>query len=280
VNRPPGRNQADRWEISVREHYDSSSHLEADRLRLRSPVEFEVTKKCLERWLPAYGSAADIGVGAGHYAEFLARKKWSIHLADISQRFLDVSCARLSSENLNSKILSVSCCSGTDLNAIATGSCDAVLLLGPLYHLPTIELRRKAVSEAARILKTGGVLFAAGINRLAYFRDLLSRNPFAATDREEFHRQFLADGNLDPIHAPLIGLAHLTTVAEFRHLFCAAFRELALVGVESFSGGWQENLVEMDPREREAWLALVEQTAFTPEGLGASDHFLYVGYRI
>jgi ubiquinone/menaquinone biosynthesis C-methylase UbiE len=34
-------------------------------------------------------------------------------------------------------------------------------MLGPLYRLCALDARRQAVAEAARILKPGGVLFAA-----------------------------------------------------------------------------------------------------------------------
>ena len=42
---------------------------------------------------------------------------------------------------------------------------DAVLLLGPLYHLTDHSQRIKALREAHRILKPGGVIFAAGISQ-------------------------------------------------------------------------------------------------------------------
>ncbi len=105
-------------------------------------------------------------------------------------------------------------------------------MLGPLYNLRTIEARRQAVAEAARVLKPGGMLFAAGINRLSYLRDFLRLFPHTVGERKAFHEQYLRDGNLDPDHAPPIGFAHLSTYAEFRELFADRFDEVALVGVE------------------------------------------------
>ena len=52
-------------------------------------------------------------------------------------------------------------------------SYDAVLLLGPLYHLPARSDRESALGEARRVLRPGGLLFAAAISRHAALLDLL-----------------------------------------------------------------------------------------------------------
>ena len=46
-------------------------------------------------------------------------------------------------------------------------SYDAVLVLGPLYHLPEQSDRRQALAEAMRVVRPGGIVAAAGINRYA-----------------------------------------------------------------------------------------------------------------
>jgi SAM-dependent methyltransferase len=46
-------------------------------------------------------------------------------------------------------------------------SADAVLLLGPLYHLAQGTERTAVIREAARVLRPGGPLFAAAISRWA-----------------------------------------------------------------------------------------------------------------
>ncbi len=50
-----------------------------------------------------------------------------------------------------------------------------MLLLGPLYHLIDRADRMTALGEALRVLRPGGVLFAAAISRWASLWDLLLR---------------------------------------------------------------------------------------------------------
>lgn len=267
-------------EERVARYYDTEV-FEAELVRLTrdSPVERAITLRWLERLLPANAEAAEIGVGGGIYSEYLARKGCRLHLVDVSARLLDTAAARLRAARLGESIAGIVRESATRLESLPAGALDVALMLGPLYHLCHWEARRQAVSEASRILKPGGLLFAAGINRLSYMRDFFRLFPHVVLERRAFHEQYLRDGNLDPEHAPPIGFAHLSTVAEFRALFEPEFEELALTGVESFSVAWQPVLNDLPPAEAEAWLDLIERTGQTEEGLGVSDHFLYVGRR-
>lgn len=272
-------------ELSAREHaialhYDDAIFdYEMERLTVHHPVEFALTTRYLRRYIAPGATVAEVGVGGGRYSELLARQGCSLHLIDISQHLLDTTAARLGAADLRERIVDLRRASATHMTHLAAASCDALLYLGPLYHLCGQAEREQAVREAARVLAPGGVLFAVAINRLAYLRDTYRESPDQGNARRAFHTQFMSDGNLDPAHAPPIAYAHLSSSAEFRALFASAFDELALVGVESFSGVWSNVLHGLSPDDSEAWLDLVEQTGATPDGLGMSDHFLYIGRK-
>ena len=61
---------------------------------------------------------------------------------------------------------------------VHSGSAAAVLRLGPHSHLVKRSGRLRALGEACRILKPGGVLFVAVISRFASLIDGLSRGLF------------------------------------------------------------------------------------------------------
>ncbi|HLY17066.1 MAG TPA: methyltransferase domain-containing protein [Bryobacteraceae bacterium] len=267
-------------EESVARYYDTAIfEAELTRLTRDCPVERAITERWLGRFVAAGAEVAELGVGAGIYSEFLARRGCRLHLVDVSARLLEAAADRLRAAGLSESIAAISCESATSLVSLAGGAFDAVLMLGPLYHLCAPEDRRRAVAETVRILKPAGVLFAAGINRLSYLRDFFHLFPHVVCGRKAFHEQYLRNGNMDPDHAPPIGFAHLCTVADFREMFRGEFEELAVAGVESFSNICQPTLNDLPSEEAAAWLDLIEITGTTAEGLGMSDHFLYIGRR-
>jgi ubiquinone/menaquinone biosynthesis C-methylase UbiE len=125
---------------------------------------------------PPPATICDIGGGAGAYAFWLASAGYQVHLLDASERLISVATER--NISATHKLASVNV---GDARAVPFPDCtaDLVLLLGPLYHLVTETERAMALSEARRILKPGGLLFAAAISRWASALDGLARDLFA-----------------------------------------------------------------------------------------------------
>jgi S-adenosylmethionine-dependent methyltransferase len=153
-----------------------------------------------------------------------------------------------------------------------------VLMLGPLYHLVSLEERQQAIREATRVLKPGGLLYAAGINRLAFLRDSFQSRPETGRARYAVRRTLYETGQFDA--DAFLNYSYLTSIEEFRQLFAGQFDEVMFVGVESFVGPNRQVMAQLSDDDAEAWIDLVELTGTTPEGIGASDHFLYIGRRL
>jgi SAM-dependent methyltransferase len=147
----------------VRAYYERDE--ERDRLTSgASRVEFERTKEIVGRALPPLPAViADVGGGPGAYAIWLASLGYEVRHRDLMPRHVEhlrrdaeAAGVRLEAEVGDARALD-----------LADESVDAVLLLGPLYHLVELEDRLVALREARRILRPGGVLFAAAITRWA-----------------------------------------------------------------------------------------------------------------
>jgi 2-polyprenyl-3-methyl-5-hydroxy-6-metoxy-1,4-benzoquinol methylase len=199
-------------ETNVARHCDRGGfEYESVRLEQYSPVEFAMTSRYLDRWILDRSTVVDIGVGVGHYAELLARKGCLLHLVDISQKLLDLTANRLTAANLERQVSSVRQASATEVVGLENAIAEVVLLLGPLYHLCSLPQRQQAVREAARLLKPDGLVFAAGLNRMGYLRQLFRDVPERVLADRDFYRQLLQDGNLTPEDAPPLGYGHMTT---------------------------------------------------------------------
>jgi SAM-dependent methyltransferase len=267
-------------ESNVGLFYDGSAFdREIRRLPAECPVELAITRRLLSRYASQASVVVEAGVGGGQYAEFLAGRGCRLTLVDVSARLLEYVACKLRMTGLGAQIERTCRVSATCIPEVADGEADMVLLLGPLYRLRSLERRRQAVAEAARMLHPGGVVIAAGLNRLCYLRDLLRLEPAEASRRLVFHEVFLRDGNLDPTCALPIGWAHLSTIEEFRSLFSPYFEQVSLTGAESFTVTCQARWRGLRSEEAEPWLDLVERTGASPEGLAQSDHFLFVGRK-
>ena len=270
---------------AVGEHYDDEIFdYESQRLEQNNPVELAMISRYLERWIEPDSDVADIGVGVGHYSELLARRGCRLHLVDVSENLLDATRRRLEDADLDDAVEEATVASATDLDFLDDESLDAILLLGPLYHLPQRDARHRCIEEAHRVLRPGGVVFATGINRLYYLRERFDGDPSEIADNADLFRDLMRDGIVDekrpaPKLRQSLCRAHLTTCEDHRRLLAPLFDEVLMAGVESFTGHNQTNLYELDADARQTCLELVESTATTEAGRGASEHFLYVGRK-
>jgi ubiquinone/menaquinone biosynthesis C-methylase UbiE len=127
------------------------------------------TRELLRRWLPSVPAVVlDVGGAAGRYALPLAAAGYQVHLLDPVQ--LHVEQAAEASRSATRALASVRIGDASTL-PFPDASADAVLLLGPLYHLTLREERLAALREARRVQCPGGVAIAAAISRFASTAD-------------------------------------------------------------------------------------------------------------
>lgn len=169
------------------EHYET----EDEHLRLTTPkgrIELLRTQRILRSVLPPSGHVLDVGGGTGVYAAWLAGLGYEVDVVDATPKHV----AQCRAQGLRAEV--------GDARALdrADASSDAVLLLGPLYHLQDRADRVIALREAHRVLRPGGVVGAAVISRFAGWLDGLLRAVPVLQQHRSIVEQELADGRHDP----------------------------------------------------------------------------------
>ena len=140
---------------------------EARRLfRTHGLIELARTQEIILRHLPPPpGTILDVGGGPGIYACWLAERGYRVHLIDAMPSHVE-QARHASARQPGAPVASMRVGDARQLEE-ADATVDAVLLLGPLYHLTERDDRIQALREARRVLTAGGLLFAAGIGRFA-----------------------------------------------------------------------------------------------------------------
>lgn len=239
------------------------------------------TRELIRRHAPAPPAVVvDVGGAAGAYALWLADAGYTVHLVDAAPRL--VGEARRRSAAVERPLAS---CEVGDARALdlADQCADILLLLGPLYHLTDASDRVRALGEARRVLRPGGVLFAAAISRYASALDGMARDLFADPRFTAIVERDLSSGQH---RNPTDRVDYFTTAYFHRPEDLRAEVEgagFAIEGVYGLEGpGWfLPDLAERwaDPRRRDDLLRLARELQAAPSVLGISAHLLTVARK-
>ena len=257
----------------VQRFYDENPEQEWLRLE-RDRIEFAVTLRILDDYLPpAPARLLDIGGGPGRYAIELIRRGYEVTLADISVGELRV--ARTMAPGLGVELGEVALGDARGM-PFASGAFDAVLMLGPLYHLQIEEERRLAVREAMRVMRRGGPLFCAAITRYAPLRWWAKNDPSRVTDNLAWFEERLLSGRFGDFE----GFTDFHTVRseEFTPFMeSCGLETIDLVGCEGVVSMIRDRVNALEGAAWEAWVDLNYRLGKDPSTHGGAEHLVHVG---
>ena len=250
-------------------------------------LEFERTGEIVLRHLPEPpATIADIGGGPGRYSLWLAGLGYRVVHRDLVPLHVDqlrIAAAAQQADAASTRAGHVQSAVG-DARRLDLGdaSVDAVLLLGPLYHLTRRADRVQALREACRVVRPGRPVFAAAISRWAARLDgvlrlrLYEENPNVAGVVQTVERT----GVLSPLlPGGFAGFTHRP--GQLRAEFSSADLEVVdLVCVE----GAAYLLNDLDDRAADdgAWQVILDAARAherVPELLGLGSHLVATGFR-
>ncbi|MBI1258555.1 MAG: methyltransferase domain-containing protein [Chloroflexi bacterium] len=260
----------------IGDYYGSDPDREHVRLA-RHQLEYDLTWRYLDRYLPAQGSILEVGAATGRYTLELARRGYAVTAVDLSPALLAQASKRIDGAGLTKQVRFVAA-DARDLQAVNQKDFDAVLLMGPLYHLVVEADRQAALKAVFERLRTGGVLCSAFISRLGLLGDLMKNDPGWIEDQAEV-RAIIGQGQRhDARRGGFRGyFADVTEIAPLHEAL--GLETLALAGVEPAIGADDESYNRLEGQQRELWLDLLYKVSTEPSIMAASRHLLYIGRK-
>lgn len=263
----------------IQQLYDSDPEREWERLS-RHRMEFAVTLKALEHYLPpAPAAILDCGAGPGRYAIALSARGYDVTLFDLSSQLLKM--ARQRAEEAGIVLAGLEQGTATDLSRYSDSQFDAVLLMGPLYHLLSESDRRQALSEACRVVRPGSPVFAAFIARYAGHIDAAAHYPERAHAERRLYDRIRETGQLPPTaDGATRFVAYFAHPNEVSALCQAAnLNVLAVIGLEGLVAGHEDSVNRLTGEPWETWVDMSYEIGHDASIHGGAEHLLAICQR-
>lgn len=252
---------------SIYSQYDEQTRLARSR---HGQLEYLTTMHYIHRWVPKGAKVLEVGAGTGRYSIDLANEGYEVTALELVEHNL-----ALLRENA-AGLRNIVSCQGdaTDLGAFADGSFDAVLVLGPMYHLYEKAEQHRALDEAIRVTKPGGIVMAAFISvyEILYV-NYLSGN-FRAGMEENYDEDYKVRHFKEQVFTGF-------DIEEFEKLFAGKpVKKITLAGTDS--------VLELAERTRDFQMSDEDfalfaryhlETCEKRELLGSQTHILYIARK-
>jgi S-adenosylmethionine-dependent methyltransferase len=263
----------------VEQAYDEHPEYEWSRLE-RHRVEYGLTMRALAEHLPAApAKIADVGGSVGRYSIELARRGYRVTLVDLSAKCLEF--ARQKAAEAGVQLGDVVKADGRNLSVFADESFDAVLLMGPLYHLLEHDQRLAAAREGRRVLRPGGAVVASfvGVNSILQFglaRDI----EYLSRAREEIDRILATGVYRRPEGNAGFPDAWFARPHEVPPLMAeAGFEQVDFLNSEALAFEMEAKVNAAPEPLHQQWLDLLYRLSRDASTMGCGGHLVFVGRK-
>lgn len=236
-------------------------------------IEFLTTNYILEGHLPPHSKILDVGAGTGVYSFHYLERHHEVAAVDVTPKHVEAIKEKCRREGLH---LETYLENAVDLSRFEDGTFDVVMCFGPMYHLTDSADRDRCLQECLRVLKKGGLLAIAYINKYSSIPMLATRD-----------RRFIRDSVIDKvIHAGVTVEgdedcfwtdAFFTSPEEMEALLSRyGVTSVDHAGTDGISHTIHEHIDGLGPEQFESWMKYHFQTCRERSILGMSTHGLYV----
>lgn len=204
---------------------------------------------------------ADIGAGTGRYSVELCHRGYDVTAVELVKHNLEI--LRAKHENIKTWQGDA-----RNLSFLGDKSFDITLLFGPLYHLHGDEEKLKALAEARRITKKGGIILVAYVmNEYSVISYCFKEHKWSEVAekgglRPDFHTICTEEDLYDYVRLEDIDRLNKA----------AGLDRIKIISADGAADYMRRELNEMSEEEFEAFCAFQLAIAERPELVGAGSH--------
>lgn len=262
----------------VKAYYNK--HVVQEDKRLDENVfELPVTFRYLDRYLKPGDKVLDVACGTGRYAEKLLKRGCLLGLNDLSDKNMELALKRVGN---HPNLIHASVSNALDADIWTRESWDAILILGPLYHLPAKTNRLEILRKAKGSVKKDGFVFLAFMNRSAALLYGLKNNPSGIQVANGALKLWTTGADEEFVEG-----TEWFTQAYFSHpeeisplVVEAGLKPLHLAGVEGIFGENMELYYRLDTSLQQQWMKFILDYAEDIHMIQHAKHLLSVCQNI
>jgi S-adenosylmethionine-dependent methyltransferase len=256
----------------VKSYYDDNSEYEWERLnKPYSKIEFCSTMYLIDKYFPKKGSIIDIGSGPGRYSIELLKKGYKVSLFELSQNELNIAKDKINALGLKAE--AYICENALNLNLLENEKYDALLLMGPMYHVLDAEDRLAILKEAMRILKKDGIAIIAYLNSWGILKAGVTEFYEEFSDIANVYG-YLGEQSFDEKQS-FTEVYFTTPPKATQEVKESGFELLSYAGAESYLSGIQTEVIRLSKENRgiyDNFVKVAAETCEYPQYRDATEH--------
>lgn len=230
-------------------------------------LEYATTINYIHRYAKSGAKILEIGAGTGRYSIALAKEGYEVTAIELVESNLEV--LRKNSIDIQGIVSYQG--DALDLGKLEDNQFDVTLVFGPMYHLYDIEDVHKAIEEAIRVTKSGGIILIAFLSVYAIMYDNYLKGNLVAGLAENYDDSYKVKHFEEQLFTGY-------DILEFEQLFenykVKYLSTVAVDGIMELAEGRGD--FRMSEEEFELYVKYHLTICEKRELLGCSSHLLYV----
>ena len=234
-------------------------------------LEYLTTMNYIHKFVPPESKVLEAGAGTGRYSAALAMEGYDVTAVELVKSNLEILRRNVAGlENITSYQGDAE-----DLSLFADNSFDAVLVLGPMYHLFEKAEQHRALDEAIRVSKPDGIIMVAFLSVYS----IMYNNYLLGNFREGIEENF--DADLQVRHFKEQWFTGFD-IKEFEELFSEkSVQKIALAGTDSvLELAEKAHVMDLSDEDFRLFSEYHLKVCEKRELLGTQTHLLYICRKI